>query len=45
MSTGDLILRGNPGTDYHPIEGGGGGGSRITPSRFMHKKLRQASAS
>lgn len=40
MGTGERNAGGNPVVDQHPIqeEGGGGEGSRATPSRFMPQK-------
>ena len=35
---GEFYGGGNPAMDKHPIQGGGGVGSRNTPSRFMLKK-------
>ena len=40
MGTGEFNVGGNPALDWLPIQGlgGGGGGSRNTPSRFMLQK-------
>ena len=33
MGTGEFSAEGNPAMDWHPVQDGGGGGCKDTPSR------------